>query len=269
MISTTAFAQTLTNVGSEGEDNTFSLPKDSKVYMFYKAGDETNAKLGIDETDATSYVYLGPAAEDGRPFYLWDGGSSVSTIEGFNSHGVLGEGSRFTAGTVGWSGWGVNVNNDPTANNGITGTVDLSGITTDYKFHAAIKVIKKDGDIDLYITDGNKTEFHFTKNLSIPADENWYTIDMSMQDIQDLYGLDFSKDTKYTDLNTLCFVWGNGTIEVDNVFFYGPKTSTGIESINADASEKADNAYYNLAGQRVNKNTKGILIHKGKKIAVK
>lgn len=261
LLSSASFAQTVTNVGEEGENNKLSIPSGNKVYQFYKAGDETNALLGINEEDATAYMYVGPNEEALIHFYQWDGSSTVTTIEGMNSHGVLGEGSQFNPGTAGWTGWGVNVDKDT--------SIDLSGITTDYTFHAGIKRVTEDAALDFYIVDGNETEFHFTKNITIPADGNWYSVDMSMQDIQDQFGLDFSGSKNYTNLNTLCFLWGaTGTVQVDNVMFYGPKTSTGISTV-ANAEAVADNAYYNIAGQRVAKGTKGLLIHQGKKILVK
>ena len=45
-------------------------------------------------------------------------------------------------------------------------------------------------------------------------------------------------------------------------------TPTGIKTIQA-TDAKTDNAYYNLSGQRVSADFKGIVIHNGKKILKK
>lgn len=46
-------------------------------------------------------------------------------------------------------------------------------------------------------------------------------------------------------------------------------TSTGINEIETEARESGDNSYYNLQGMRVEHPTKGIYIHKGKKIIIR
>ena len=56
-----------------------------------------------------------------------------------------------------------------------------------------------------------------------------------------------------------------GSIEL--VFTDG--TSTGINEIETEVQESGDNSYYNLQGMRVEHPTKGIYIHKGKKIIIR
>lgn len=56
-----------------------------------------------------------------------------------------------------------------------------------------------------------------------------------------------------------------GSIEL--VFTDG--TGTGINEIETEARESGDNSYYNLQGMRVEHPTKGIYIHKGKKIIIR
>ena len=46
-------------------------------------------------------------------------------------------------------------------------------------------------------------------------------------------------------------------------------TSTGINEIETEVQESGDNSYYNLQGMRVEHPTKGIYIHKGKKIIIR
>lgn len=46
-------------------------------------------------------------------------------------------------------------------------------------------------------------------------------------------------------------------------------TSTGINEIETEVQESGDNSYYNLQGMRVEHPTKGIYIHKGKKIVIR
>lgn len=48
-----------------------------------------------------------------------------------------------------------------------------------------------------------------------------------------------------------------------------PSTSDGISTIRTFKPENGDNRYYNLSGEAVSADTKGILIHDGKKILVK
>lgn len=43
----------------------------------------------------------------------------------------------------------------------------------------------------------------------------------------------------------------------------------GIQSVGAESSAKFQNAIYNMAGQRVGKNFKGLVIKNGKKVVVK
>ena len=58
----------------------------------------------------------------------------------------------------------------------------------------------------------------------------------------------------------------NDKIEVMNAYFVSIETSTGISNVK---TTKADGVIFNLAGQRVEKATKGIFIQNGKKFMVK
>ncbi len=48
-----------------------------------------------------------------------------------------------------------------------------------------------------------------------------------------------------------------------------PNGANGIEEINAETANNADEAYYDLMGRKIEKPTRGIYIHKGKKVVVK
>lgn len=66
--------------------------------------------------------------------------------------------------------------------------------------------------------------------------------------------------------------WANYAAATNiRVYVELPGTSTGIGSVNVDKQNKADNAVYNLQGQRVNGKSlpKGIYIKNGKKFMVK
>lgn len=72
------------------------------------------------------------------------------------------------------------------------------------------------------------------------------------------------------------WIWGNGTLSrADMIFTFQPirmnLVPLGIEQPHADSPGRMldDNAWYNLAGQRVDKPRQGIYIHNGKKIVVK
>ena len=56
---------------------------------------------------------------------------------------------------------------------------------------------------------------------------------------------------------------------VTSLAIVGPdNTPTGIESVN-NSEQPADNVYYNLNGQRIDKPSKGLYIHNGKKVIIK
>jgi hypothetical protein len=151
----------------------------------------------------------------------------------------------------------------------------LSGITTDYKLHLSVKsTARTSGTVfDIYFVDGDKHDGHIqlgTKSGcagNISADGNWYNIDLSMEYLADQYGFDLSSATSYADKNLFCLSWGatGNNLYIDTAFFYGPQpTTSGIVNVET-GNQKADTSLYNLAGQRVEKGTKGLLIQNGKK----
>ena len=275
--SISTFAQTVTNVGEEGENNTFEVPAGYDVYAIY-LGDETRAKLGVDDDH---YIYIGSTDIEGeRPYYVWDAtfqwADPVSGDKGegdYNSFGVLGDNIKlFSVG--GWSGGGINVKKGF--------PIDLSAIDEEYNLHIGVrapqvlvnnqgKPVGNDGnpaDYEMYITDGNGTEAHFKLiDLGVEPGDDWYSIDFTGEELLDLYELDFTTAKAYEDKNLFCILFGpsGNILQYDSVFFYGPhKEKTGIQTVNVNDNANA-NVLYNLAGQRVSKNAKGLLIKNGKK----
>lgn len=61
----------------------------------------------------------------------------------------------------------------------------------------------------------------------------------------------------------------NSQIDSVTVKYTKPATSNGITTVKTFKADKEDNRYYNLSGEAVSADTKGILIHDGKKILVK
>ena len=93
-------------------------------------------------------------------------------------------------------------------------------------------------------------------------DGEWYNIDIPMSYLEDQYGLSFAKAKDFTG-NILSILAGGteGTVlDYDAVFFYGPKTSTGV------AGATAEKAYYTLSGSKVSvdfaKANKGVYVVK-------
>lgn len=83
----------------------------------------------------------------------------------------------------------------------------------------------------------------------------------------------FSRVTQDTDIpahkayleTTIEITPKTGSIEL----VFTDDTSTGINEIETEVQESGDNSYYNLQGMRVEHPTKGIYIHKGKKIVIR
>ena len=253
-------------------------PEGYDVYAIY-LGDETRANLGIDDEH---YIYIGSTDLDGeRPFFVWEGtfawadpNTGDNGSGDFNSFGVLGENIKlFSVG--GWSGGGINVRK------GIP--IDLSAIDEDYNLHIGVRApqvkVNSNGkpvvdngdpaDYEMYITDGNGTEAHFKLiDMGVEPGDDWYSIDFTGEELLDLYELDFTNATEYHDKNLFCILFGpsGNILQYDSVFFYGPhKEKTGINTIEESGERRENAPIFNLAGQRVSKNTKGLLIKNGKK----
>lgn len=278
LFSTAAFSQTVTKVSPDGSDNPFKLPANSHVYAIFKMNDGMKAALGIDDSH---YTYIGEDSDQGRNLWNWQ--STASQPGGpqppqayKNSFGQPAQ-LYHMAGASGWSGWGLNVAKSAPID--LSTMFDpLSDDADKYGFHFAVRQThrSKGTTPTISITDGagHTAEFKFGTGkgqINVPADGNWYSIDISCFDLLDLYGVDFSTSAnkRYSDKNLFTFTWGGAPDDmfIDfATFFYGPgSTSTGIKEITNSDKTVSDAPIYNLSGQRVSSPSHGIYIQNGKK----
>ena len=126
-------------------------------------------------------------------------------------------------------------------------------------------------------------------------DGKWYYIDIPVKDLVDEDGdFGFSYDWSSKITNPFLFSFDspttskmskvlepgatvytytitklNSAVSIDGVYFYKKDSaSTGIKTVST-ARGKADGAWYNLQGMRVEKPSKGVFIHNGRKVVVK
>ena len=117
-------------------------------------------------------------------------------------------------------------------------------------------------------------DFVTVKNVNITTLEegnytNTYAVDENENKVM-LYdkfklGVNIPTDTEKYDVTGILGTLNESTNEVF-LLSIEENMGTGIDGVNVDNSEFDENApVYNLAGQRVSKNAKGILIQNGKK----
>lgn len=106
---------------------------------------------------------------------------------------------------------------------------------------------------------------------------NWY---YTYTGLDDPYGLNFYTASGYTDLvkddeaqtgSLACayvYAYGDTTSPMGGFYITWAPVATGISSVNATPA-RTSSAVYNLAGQRVSPNTKGLVIKDGKKMFIK
>ena len=80
--------------------------------------------------------------------------------------------------------------------------------------------------------------------------------------------IDLEEDTRATKTYTITITWGGGKEAGKNWAFEITGPATGIETIKA-IQEKSNAPIYNLQGQRISGNYRGIAIQNGKKVVVK
>jgi hypothetical protein len=184
-------------------------------------------------------------------------------------------------GSKGWSGLGYFI----TPGTG----VDLSGITSEYTLHFAVKSSSND-DYHYTVYDGNGKAAHLNLGTQVAdginpignftRDGNWYAIDVPVSYLVK-QGLDFSTATNF-NVGNIFTVTGPTTagalIDYDAVFFYGPaKKSTGINAVEVTGNANAHTAtygIYDMTGRKVQSMTgRGLYIVKSaegtKKILVR
>lgn len=241
--SLTAFAQDdevkVTPATNEDGDPAFTFNKDYKYYGIFLDDETKSTNLNDDQ-----YVYIGPDPDNGRNLWVWNGFDFPSKPD-VNSFGISGE---YTSVKVkkdaGWSGLGYNI---AEAN-----PIDLSGITSEYTFHMALKT-KGTDSFDFYLTDGKKKEAHLVfgdtafgdkANIAnFERDGEWYNIDIPMTYLEDTFGFSFKGDSKY----------GINNVNVVNV----AKKTAGVYTLDGRKVSEG-NAISNLP--------KGIYIVNGKKV---
>lgn len=113
----------------------------------------------------------------------------------------------------------------------------------------------------IYRADTNQPLFRkVTKTVEIPAGGTTDVVYTSLPGVDKQYNyylvLSYYEDSKTTELTAF-----PGRIDI--IFNYDP---TGIRSIENSELKIENSDYYNLAGQRVDSNYKGIVIRKGKKV---
>lgn len=136
----------------------------------------------------------------------------------------------------------------------------------DYIVRLTIK-IPSDGELGVGMTGGGWSK-SFANLLSVTASDDFQEIDVAFSDIG---GND--EDLVISDLGISRFVsisWGDmvGTVVVQKVQVI-ENTKGSETTIHAIKASKADDALYNLAGQRVDASYKGIVIQNGRKRMVR
>ena len=268
MVSAASFADSFTKTKLGAEGSSFEFSANEKYVVIY-LGDETKAQKASAVAEA-DWIYVGPnnAANN---LWVWPGGETLAGAEaiGLNSFGIPGEYmSWVVAGGQGWSGAGYDVEEPNT---------DLSIINNDWSLHFAVKSSTNGENITFVFdnVDGHgKSEFVMDSNASseygFDRDGEWTEFEIPVSYLNDKFGFDMSAAKAYT--GNIFTISGGGTdgtdFAYDAVFFHGPKTASAIQNVTAaQADENAP--IYNLAGQQVGKNYKGVAIQNGKKFIVK
>jgi hypothetical protein len=185
-----------------------------------------------------------------------------------NSLGVAEGWFSFVVQNVGWSGCGFA---------GVAPGKDMSILDDDYYLHIAFKSndnathVLGVGESKMALGDAafpdNGSTIPVLENF--PRDGKWYAYDIPMSVLKNFVVGDvmFKDDPKAYKGNAVWFLSGGvagTTLDFDQVFFYkkGNVDPSGISSVKA---ENANATMYNLAGQKVGADYKGIVVKNGKK----
>ena len=175
------------------------------------------------------------------------------------------------------------------------GLCDFGNADSKYKFEFGNTDVKGN-HFDLEVNlDKGKTNGDFVGVGNMKRDGKWYYIDIPVKDLVDEDGdFGFSYDWSSKITNPFLFSFDspttskmskvlepgaavytytitklNSAVSIDGVYFYKKDSaSTGIKTVST-ARGKADGAWYNLHGMRVEKPSKGVFIHNGRKVVVK
>lgn len=200
-----------------------------------------------------------------RHLYIWEGTYEGGTSTGMNSCGVAESWVSLVVTSVGWSGMGFCYDDQ-----------DLTVLDDDYIFHFAIKSSDNAthclgiGEAKMALgesafIDGANT-YPVLENF--PRDGKWYNYNVPVKTIKNyIIGDKWFKVDDLTHFNTN-FLWflsggvAGTTLDLDQVYLYKTEASDGIQNVKA---ENENAAAYNLAGQKVDANFKGIVVKNGKK----
>ncbi len=270
MMGTAAFADAVkTDVTSackitEVEGTNDFAPQADFYYVIY-CGEETMGELGIDASNSLNFL-ANPEAR----FDIWPGGESVAfaTPTELNSFGIPAEYQNPTVADwgQGWygGGWAAAVD-------------DVTSMPADATFHMAVSSMKA-GKHQINLPSGDKAyEANIVLDFggALKADGTWYNVEISLADLKDASNVDYKNFAGgyVASFNQAADVVPGDGFSWDHILFYGSAPEKGGEEVDAIQSVKAEtnvNApIYNLAGQRVAKNYKGLAIQNGKKFIVK
>lgn len=227
----------------------FQFSENDHYFTIFLDEETQAANLADDQV-----TYIGANPDEGRNLWIWAGTSTFLDPSGTNSFSVPGNYMSYRVGTDGWSGLGYNID--------ATHPVDLSAINDDYTFHLALMSTSKE-TVEFYLTDldGHEANLVFGKTAydgkepiaDFNRDGEWYNIDIPMTYLEDNFGFSLKNAKEYKDKNILCVLAGavEGTvINYDAVFFYGPKTPSGVNGVfNADSN--APKEFYSADGTKV------------------
>lgn len=268
MMGTAAFAEAVkTDVTSackitEVEGTNDFAPNADFYYVIY-CGEETMGELGIDASNSLNFL-----ANTEARFDIWPGGESVAfvTPTELNSFGIAAEYQNPTVADwgQGWygGGWAAAVD-------------DVTSMPADATFHMAVSSMKA-GKHQINLPNGDyEANIVLDFGGALKADGTWYNVEISLADLKDASNVDYKNFAGgyVASFNQAADVVPGDGFSWDHILFYGSAPEKGGEEVDAIQSVKAEtnvNApIYNLAGQRVAKNYKGLAIQNGKKFIVK
>ena len=229
--------------------------------------------IGVSEQVHTAFENLGTikadySVDDVTNFlYVWENTYVGGTPSGMNSVGLTEGWFSLVVANVGWSGCGFAA---------VAPGKDLSMLNDDYFLHIAFKSTDNAshvlgvGSALMCLGDAPFDGSPVLENF--PRDGKWYAYDIPMTVVKNylteatLFAEGEGGASGYRG-NVLRFLSGGvagTTLDFDQVFFYkkGNVDPSGISSVKA---ENANATMYNLAGQKVGADYKGIVVKNGKK----
>ncbi len=263
--------------------NPFTFKKSDRYYVIYLDAETKGANLTENQirdcgpNDAT------------RNVYPWENTLTGGDAVGDNSFGVPGGYSSWTVGNVGWNGLGYSVVPAADATNQWDlDPLDLTGITTEYTLHFAVKstsqdlfeFVLNDGTRDAQIVLGQGAFDGHEAVADFERDGKWHNIEVPIQYLNSKFGTNFKRASNYSgNFFVVRSSGGEGhTIDYDAVFIYGPGDTPEMEKETLDnreltitkASEapftiSADNFYYavSLDAETMNSISKDNLVYIG------